>query len=234
MTVTGVPRDCGSLPTARLFRARWKPKSSQTIITRHRFRASVALGADPWAAASFWASQPDIMLDVQFSLDGGASFISLVQGAVDSVSISILRRGLATWPRPYGRAGRARTQEHFRPHASEIASMLAARHHLSPRVSPTTTVVGRYYQSEHDRITLDQFSHATTDGTYLASSWLGRKGLMSSSGANDSAFQPATQTGDLGNVSATGGRDRPQAGGVRLTLARDIEVVVKSWNSQAK
>ena len=60
---------------------------SNNYFAADRFSASVALGIDQWAAASFWASEPDILLDVQFSLDGGASFTSLVQGAVDRVSI---------------------------------------------------------------------------------------------------------------------------------------------------
>ncbi|HEX3399911.1 MAG TPA: hypothetical protein VHT74_06265, partial [Acetobacteraceae bacterium] len=52
-----------------------------------RFSASVALGIDQWADISFWGGEPDILLEVQFSLDGGASFTSLVQGAVDSIMI---------------------------------------------------------------------------------------------------------------------------------------------------
>lgn len=52
-----------------------------------RFSASVALGIDPWADISFWASESNILLEVQFSLDGGATFTSLIQGGVDAVSI---------------------------------------------------------------------------------------------------------------------------------------------------
>ena len=48
---------------------------------------TAALGADPWASAAFWASASDILVDVQFSLDAGASFTSLVQGVVDNISI---------------------------------------------------------------------------------------------------------------------------------------------------
>ena len=67
-----------------------------------RFAASVALGADVWASASFWASEPDILVDVQFSLDGGASFTSLVQGTVDSVIIDPMTGvDSSRWPRPH-------------------------------------------------------------------------------------------------------------------------------------
>src|SRR5580704_8200554 len=53
-----------------------------------RFSVSLALDGDTsYGAAQFWASSADILVEVQFSLDGGASFTSLVQGTVDSVSI---------------------------------------------------------------------------------------------------------------------------------------------------
>ena len=137
--------------------------TSNNYYAADRFSASIVLGIDQWAEAPFWASESDILLDVQFSLDGGASFTSLVQGAVDRVSIDPTF-GLVHLD---GRDLTAslietRTQETFANRtASEIATILAGRHNLTPRVSPTTTPVGRYYQSEHDRITLDQFSRAT-------------------------------------------------------------------------
>src|SRR5271170_7889522 len=53
-----------------------------------RFTVSLALGSDPnYGATQFWASTVDILVEVQFSLDGGASFTSLVMGSVDNVSI---------------------------------------------------------------------------------------------------------------------------------------------------
>ncbi len=205
---------------------------SNNYYAADRFSASVALGADPWVAASFWSSQTDIMLDVQFSLDGGVSFTSLVRGAVDSVSIDPSFGVVWLHGRDLTAAlVEARTQETFANRtASEIASLLAARHHLSPCVSPTTTVVGRYYQSEHDRITLNQFSHATTEWDLLA--FLARQeGFDVFVEGTTLHFQPTTPTTQPAKSL------RPEdVLDIKLerslTLARDIEVVVKSWNSR--
>ncbi len=60
---------------------------SNNYYAADRFSVTAALGADPWASAAFWASASDILVDVQFSLDAGASFTSLVQGVVDNISI---------------------------------------------------------------------------------------------------------------------------------------------------
>ena len=205
---------------------------SNNYFAADRFSASVALGIDQWAEASFWASEPDILLDVQFSLDGGASFTSLVQGAVDRVSLDPTFRLVYLDGRDLTASLiEAPTQETFANRtSSEIASILAGRHNLTPRVSATTTPVGRYYQSEHDRTTLNQFSRTTTEWDLLV--FLARhEGFDVFVQGQALYFQPTTQGADLA-VSL-----RPEDVidlklERSLTLARDIEVVVKSWNSR--
>jgi phage protein D len=197
-----------------------------------RFAASVALGADVWAAASFWSSEPDILMDVQFSLDGGASFTSLVQGTVDNVVIDPMTGSVHLDGRDLtAPLIETRTQETFANRtASEIAALLAHRHNLTPSVSPTTTPVGRYYQDEHDRVTLNQFSRATTEWDLLV--FLAcQEGFDVFVEGTTLYFQPATQQ------SAPPVLLRPsELTDLRLerslTLARDIEVTVKSWNSR--
>jgi hypothetical protein len=209
---------------------------SEVISNNHyaadRFSASVALGIDPWADISFWASESNILLEVQFSLDGGASFTSLVQGTVDTVMIDPVS-GLVTVE------GRdlttslieTRTQETFANRtASEIASLLAGRHNLAAQVVATTTPIGRYYQSEHDRITLDQYSHTTTEWDLLV--FLARQENFDVFVQGQSLyFQPTTQPTDIAMSLCPG--DLIDLKLERsLTLACDIEVVVKSWNSR--
>ena len=171
---------------------------SNNYYAADRFSASVALGIDHWAEASFWASEPDILLDVQFSLDGGASFTSLVQGAVDRVSIDPTF-GLVHLD---GRDLAASLIE--TPHAGDIRQShverdrldTGGRHNLTPRVSATTTPVGRYYQSEHDRITLNQFSRTTTEWDLLV--FLARhEGFDVFVEGQALYFQPTTQGADL-------------------------------------
>lgn len=205
---------------------------SNNYYAADRFSASIAIGLDHWQSASFWTREPDITLEVQCSLDGGASFTSLVEGAVDHMTFDS-GFGLVHLD---GRDMTAalietRTQETFANRtSSEIAMLLAERHNLTCQVTQTSTPVGRYYQGEHDRITLSQFSHATTEWDLLV--FLARQeGFDVFVQGRTLHFQPATQATDIALWM------RPEdVTDLRLerslTLSRDIEVVVKSWNSR--
>ena len=112
------------------------------------FSVTAALGPDPWANSAFWASASSILAEVQFSLDGGASFTSLIEGAVDNVSIDPTV-GLVHFEGRDLAAGliETRTQETFANQtSSEIVSILAQRHSLVPHVTPTSAPAGRYYR----------------------------------------------------------------------------------------
>ncbi len=197
-----------------------------------RFDAVVALGIDPVANAAFWASQTDILLDVQFSLDGGVTFVSLVQGLVDTVAIDVLTGSLRIEGRDLTAAMIAnRTQETFANRtSSEIATMFAQRHNLSPVVTATTTPVGRYYQNEHDRIVLNQFSRSMTEWDLLIF-LAGQEGFDIFVSGTSLYFQPAA-----GSMAVPYTLTPADVQDLRLerslTLARDIVVTVKSWNSR--
>jgi len=62
----------------------------------------------------------------------------------------------------------ARTQESFENQtASEIATILALRHGLVPVITETTGLVGRNFQNDHVRTTLDQHARSTTEWDLL-------------------------------------------------------------------
>lgn len=205
---------------------------SNNCFAADRFNGTVALGADPRADAAFWAGTSELLVDVQFSLDGGASFMSLVQGMVDTISIDPAFGLVHFDGRDLSAALiEARTQETFANRtSSEIASLLAQRHNLIPCVSSTSTSVGRYYQSEHDRITLDQFSRTTTEWDLLV--FLARhEGFDLFVQGRSLYFQPVAQSG-APVLALTPGEVLDLKLARSLTLARDIEVIVKSWNSR--
>ena len=197
-----------------------------------RFSAAIALGADPVTSVAFWAAEPDILLDIQFSLDAGISFTSLIIGAVDTVSIDPVIGEV----RLEGRDLTAplietRTQETFANRtASEIAILLAERHNLTPVVTTTDAPVGRYYQNQHDRITLGLFSRATTEWDLLV--FLAQQeGFDVFVTGTELHFQPANPTPDV--IQVVHPQDLINLHLERsLTLARDLEVTVKSWNSR--
>jgi phage protein D len=197
-----------------------------------RFNAIVALGVDLWASAAYWASQTDILLDVQFSLDGGATYTSLIQGLVDTVTIDVLTQSL----RIEGRDLTAtmidnRSQETFANHtSSEIATILAQRHKLTPVVTRTTTPVGRYYQNEHDRVALNQFSRSMTEWDLLIF-LAGQEGFDVFVSGTSLYFQPAAGSSAV-PFTVTPADVQDLRLERSLTLARDIVVTVKSWNSR--
>ena len=196
-----------------------------------RFSASIALGAVGVPDGQFWAGEVDIRAEVQVSLDEGETFVSLIQGAVDFVDIDPVANVVHIEGRDRSAALiEARTQEVFANRtSSEIATLLAERHGLIPLVKPTATPVGRYYQNEHDSITLDQFSRSTTEWDLLA--FLARQESFDVfvQGSN-LYFQPATAGRD--NMAYLAASDLIDLRLMRsLTLARDIQVSVKSWNS---
>ena len=190
-----------------------------------RFR--LRLATDPATAARL--VQPGAILDVQVAL-GGAP-VSLVQGEADTISIDVTNRTVEIDGRDLtARLLDARTQETFANQtASEIAQTLAARHGLVANVTPTTTLAGRYYSSEHDRITLGQFSRSTTEWdllTFLAA----REGFDVFVSAQTLTFAPLPAVAPALTLTPALciGLQLEHA----LTLARDIEVTVKSWNTR--
>ena len=194
-----------------------------------RFVATVALSPDRTAFA-IWAAASDIAIDVQMSLNG-AAFVSIFQGTVDLVEIDPIQ-GLL---RAEGRDLTAtlietRTQETFANRtSSEIASLFATEHSMNSAIAQTTTPVGRYYQSEHDRITLDQFSRATTEWDLLV--FLAQQeGFDVFVNSNTLHFQPPSGPDGAFTLTPSDATDLRLERA--LTLARDIEVVVKSWNSR--
>jgi hypothetical protein len=205
---------------------------SNNYFAADRFNVSVALGLDPWGGTQFWASETNITIEIQFSADSGASFTSLIQGLVDTVTIDP-SLGLVHLD------GRdltallieAHTQETFANRtSSEIVAILAARHNLIPQASPTTTPVGRYYQSEHDRTTLDQYGKTTTEWDLLV--FLARQeGFDIFVQRQTLYFQPSSVSSSVAlTLKPSDVIDLRLERS--LTLARDIQVVVKSWNSR--
>ena len=107
-------------------------------------------------------------------------------------------------------------------------AFIAARHGLTSAVTATTTLAGRYYGAEHDRITLGQFSRAMSEWdllTYLAS----HEGFDVFVQGATLYFQPASKAAPIAiDVVDCLSVSLEQS----FTLARDIEVTVKSWNTR--
>jgi hypothetical protein len=198
------------------------------------FRVRAALGAD----AAFWAANAAVAVDVQVSLGPLGGYVSLVQGNADTVGIDPIAGTLIVEGRDYAAALiEARTNETFANRtASEIAMLLAARHALTPDVQATTTPVGRYWELEHDSLTLDAGARMTTEWDLLATlaGWEGFDLWVSGTTLH---FRPPATVLPPPVLSAT-----PLAGALpdfralrldrALSFAGNIIVTVKSWHSR--
>lgn len=112
--------------------------------------------------------------------------------------------------------------------ASEIAQILASRHGLGALVTPTTSPVGRLYQSDRDSVSLGQFARTSTEWDLLA--YLAhREGFDLYVTGETLTFAAAA----LQSLATLASSDC-----VHLTLeqsvnlSRPIIVNVKSWNSK--
>lgn len=195
------------------------------------FSACFALNVGLPYGSGFWASELVIAVQILFSLDGD-SFVSLLTGAVDTVAINATKGLVRITGRDLSaQLIEARIEETFSNRtSSEIASLLANRHNLTANVVQTITPVGRYYQDEHDRITLGQFSRWTTEWDLLVFLAL-QEGFDVSVTDTTLNFLPASDAIQVPCLitpnSCTDIRLER-----RLCLAKDIAVTVKSWNSR--
>ncbi len=198
---------------------------SNAHLAAARFRIRCAL----LPGSPLLSLQPGNLLDLRLSLGGAPN--SVLQGEPDTVSIDPINRTVELDGRDLtARLLDARTQETFANQtASEIATTIANRHGLTPAVQATTTLAGRYYGNEHDHITLGQFSRATTEWD-LVSFLAAREGFEVFVAGTTLTFAPRAQTSPA--VTLTPGDCLSLSLERALTLARDLEVTVKSWNTR--
>ena len=200
-----------------------------------RFRLTLQVSQ---IGAAAWSATTSVLLDIQLSLDG-FGWTSLIQGQVDTIRLDPRSLRLDLEGRDLTAAFiETRTQETFANQTSSgIAATLAGRHGLAVNAQSTTTPVGAYWQLEHDRITLGSFNRAITEWDLLVT-LAGHEGFDVWVSGTTLNFQPAATSaspaGTLRPLPTPAGPANVAALQLEraLTLARDIEVIVKSWNSR--
>lgn len=189
-----------------------------------RFRVRLAASVADAAALQ----EPGLQLDVQVGLDGGWN--SLMLGVVDTLSLDPIRGLLDIEGRDLS-AGliEARIGETFANRtASEIVEVLAARHGLVADAERTSAPIGRYYQSEHDRLTLPQFSKSMTEWDLLAF-LAGQEGFDLFMDGSRLRFGPSGGTAVTLRVADCLGLELEHA----LGLSQAVEVTVRSWGTRS-
>ena len=212
------------------------------------FDIGFALYADPDFGPLWWSQQTDMLVDIQIGYASGESitWASILVGAVENIeihpttgSVTVNGKDLVI------RFVQSKIQEAFQNQtSSEIVAILAGRHGMTANATATTTLAGTYWQQDHSNITLGQFSRQTSEWD-LMTALAKYEGFDLYVEGTVLHFHPATtpdapqwavdwKPPTVANRSSYG-----QASNVNnlrmqrsLTLARDIEVVVKSWHSK--
>jgi phage protein D len=137
--------------------------ASNAYQSANRYRVRASLTASGYA---IWSSDP-MQIEIRLGLDG--AWTSMILGSVDRVAVDpALNEVLAEGRDLTAGLIEARTQESFENQtSSDIATILAARHGLVPVVTPTSALVGRNFQNDHVRSTLDQHARSTTEWDLL-------------------------------------------------------------------
>lgn len=202
------------------------------------WRAEVALNAPGGRDLAWWGADDRAgeLFTVRMGLDGDVR--TMIVGEADEIEVLPTEGKIAVSGRDLtGRLIDNRIQEAFQNKtASEVATILAQRRGLKPVVTATTTPVSRFYSIDHDQVSHDQFSRAGTEWDLLTKLAQFERFDVYVSGTElhfEPAVDPAkaepygirwdqaTRTGDVRSLRLTRS----------LTLAKDVKVEVRSWNS---
>lgn len=200
--------------------------------------------------AAWWLNQGKVTVQIQVGYDPGNGIIpwqTVLTGVVDQGQISLDDRTIRVTGRDLvAQLIDTKTAQAYQNNtASEIVTLLAQNAGLqitdgqgNSTVTHTTTLVGTYYQIDHNRMALGGFHSDITQWDllkYLAQ----QEGFDLFVSGTALYFQPPATTADAYNIFWTLDQDGIPVSNViglslehSLTLAKGVSVTVKSWNSK--
>ena len=204
--------------------------------TADTYRAELAVKAlPPSFNAAYWSSSADDQISIGVSLNGEMP-APLIIGQVDDIDFDLCRRTLTLTGRDLSASLiDNKTAEKFQNlTSSQIAQALALRRGLDSNVQATTTSAGNYYEIDHTVLTQEQTEWDLL--VYLAQ----QEGFDAWVSGTTLYFQPPPVTNAPPYLllwSEPGdGTFASNAMDLRLqrseTLAKDIDVVVRTWNQK--
>lgn len=215
-----------------------------TLFQADTFSVALAMGGLPRGRdVAFFASEASIDVELLIGAPttqrwGEGDLESIFKGRVDEPDAA-WERGVITLT---GRDRTAdlidnKTSEKFpNKTSSEIATLLAGRFGLTPVVTATKTKVGAFYKDTHTRLEDDRtawdlltwLAREEAFITYVKGAELHFEPASSGGKPYDLVWTPPTSDGypELNGSTLRTSRS--------LTVARDIEVTVRSWNAKQK
>lgn len=217
-----------------------------TFYEPDKFTLYLAIGGLPNAMNADWwstAGQIEVEIFAGFPADpdsyGDGDLDSLFFGVVDEARVDWGTRTIEVTGRDLTSKliDHKTTEKYVNKTASEVASTLAGKYGLTPVVTATKTKIGRYYQIDHVDLKDDR-----TEWDLLT--WLAREeGFAVYVKGKELHFEPAPKAGQDPYVIryAEATEDGPAQANAQeiktsrsLTVARDIQVTVTSWNHKQK
>lgn len=202
------------------------------------FSARLALNADPAFGLAFWSDQPPpIVLDIQASLDGGATWLPLLLGQVDHCQPCVEQGLIEVEGRDYVTASlidASTLKSYVNQTASQIAAQLAEEHGFQTDIQPTSEPVGAWDGTDRNLV-------GKVDGTRAGRQWDLLCSLAMHEGFDVWAtgrtlhFRPAP---DGEPFTVIYDQASPSSNVLSLTVekslafARDMAVIVRSFSSQ--
>jgi prophage tail gpP-like protein len=199
--------------------------SANAYLCANRFTVHVAISGIP---PDLWSDTP-LLIEIRAGL--GGTWQSLITGNADSVAFDPIQRVATLEGRDLtALLVTAQTAETFENRtASDIATLLATRHGLTPNVAPTTAFIGRYYQSGRTSTALSQHSSSTSEWDVLTS-LAQQQGFDVWIDGHTLFFQPISENTVAASISPANCSAMQLHR--RLDLASGPTVVVRSWDSQ--
>ncbi len=213
------------------------------------FRAEALISEDPETSfqndLTYWANLANGQIEILggFPANPGSfsksELTSFLMGQIDEIHVDLGGNKVELYGRDYTSYFLdTKTSEKFQgKKASEIAQILAQRHGLATQITPTSTLVGTYYQIDHINMQSDRSEWDLL--TYLAQ----QEGYDCYLKGRTLVFQPKEEAGptyeiDVTMPSAATGALSSSAIDLRfvrnLTLAGDVTVILRSWNQKQK
>jgi prophage tail gpP-like protein len=193
--------------------------------------------------ASWWAATANktILVTIELSVDG-STFFPMITGNADSHIYDAIANTIELAGRDLAASMiDTRIVSTYRNlTASEIAEQLSAEHGLQANITPTTTIVGRIYDIDHDETSSGDFSQVSNEWDLLCR--LGQaEGIIPYVFGSTLYFNPPSANPPVFSVELTRNANGLLVAGVtglvlerHMTYARDVIVTVNSWSSRKK
>ena len=215
-----------------------------SLLSADTFDVTFVLSALPDANnAAWWAVQINLTVELFVGFPGSANAIgtegltSVFSGVADEVSINWDAGTLTVRGRDLTSLflDNKTSEKFINRTSSQIATTLATRRGLTPVITSTSTLVGKYYKTDHTKLADDRNEWELL--VYLAR----QEGFVVYVKANELHFEPPPTAGNYNVSWVAGSRSKTPSGSMVsmttsrvLTVARDMSVTVNSWNSKAK